>query len=328
MLIAPKGRKSDISSSSATATKESGASSGGSESRASTPSKDAANVSTSSTRGNRSKLAEPASTKKDDKDGDASKDGERDEPIIKKKRGVSSSANSVDKSDRNLTTASTKGTSHNATTTASNVITTGSSSSASSTSSSSSVNNINTRAGSVEGDRLLTKSDIKIKIPEELKQYLVDDWDAITRQHKLLDIPAKCTVQNIADQYILSKKLAKACSMSKESSVTDMVNGVLEYFNVMLGSQLLYKFERPQYSEILQQYPNMPLSKLYGGFHLLRLFVKLGTKLGYTSLDEKAMQSLLNHLHDFLRFLVKNSSSYFSMSNFINVSPEYHRHTQ
>lgn len=330
MLTASKGRKSDVGSSSVTTTKESGASSGGSESRASTPSKDAANISNSNTRSNRSKLAEPAS-KKEDKDNDISKDIERDEPTTKKKRGTSNNvttANNSEKSERTSAT-NTTATTLTSTTTVSTVATTGSSSSASSTSStSSSVNNVNTRAGSIEGDNFITKSEIKIKIPDELKQYLVDDWDAVTRQHKLLDIPAKCTVQDIADEYILSKKTLKTYSMSKESALSDMVNGVVEYFNVMLGSQLLYKFERPQYAEILQRYPDTPLSKLYGGFHLLRLFVKLGTKLGYTTLDDKGMQTLLNHLHDFLRFLVKNTSSYFNMSNFINVSPEYHRHTQ
>lgn len=177
-------------------------------------------------------------------------------------------------------------------------------------------------------ETFLSKVEVKIKIPDELKQCLADDWDAITRQHKLLDIPAKITVQDIVDQYIAFKKTSKSTNASKEVAINDVLNGVVEYFNVMIGSQLLYKFERPQYAEILQQHPETPLSKLYGGFHLLRLFVKLGSMLGFSALDEKSMQMLLVHLHDFLKFLVKNSATYFSMTNFVNVSPEYHRNTQ
>lgn len=316
----PKGKKGE----GAGATSKDGTASGSSESRASTPSKDLnttplAAPSTSG-RGNRSKPTTSTPVAKDS-DGSAKEDttapsaGNKDETTKeeppKKKRGGSTS-NASDKSN-----GSGVGTSNNPITTPASTST-------------STGNSLQNRLDTcVENEEtFLSKVEVKIKIPDELKQCLADDWDAITRQHKLLDIPAKITVQDIVDQYIAFKKTSKSTNASKEVAINDVLNGVVEYFNVMIGSQLLYKFERPQYAEILQQHPETPLSKLYGGFHLLRLFVKLGSMLGFSALDEKSMQMLLVHLHDFLKFLVKNSATYFSMTNFVNVSPEYHRNTQ
>ncbi|XP_017091971.2 nuA4 complex subunit EAF3 homolog [Drosophila bipectinata] len=172
------------------------------------------------------------------------------------------------------------------------------------------------------------KLEVKIKIPDELKHYLTDDWYAVVREHKLLELPAKVTVQQIAEQYLAHKKSVKSTSASKEVAINDVLDGIVEYFNVMLGSQLLYKFERTQYADVMQKHPDTPLSELYGSFHLLRLFVRLGSMLSYSALDQQSMQNLLVHLQDFLKFLVKNSAMYFNMSNFINVDPEYVRNAQ
>ncbi|XP_062051240.1 mortality factor 4-like protein 1 [Lepus europaeus] len=142
---------------------------------------------------------------------------------------------------------------------------------------------------------------VKLKIPEERKPWLVDDWDLTTRQKQLFYLPAKKNVDSILEDYANYKK-SRGNTDNKEYAVNEVVAGIKECFNVMLGTQLLYTFERPQCAEILADHPDTPMSQVCGAPHLLRLFVRIGAMLAYTPLDEKSLALLLNYLHDFLKY--------------------------
>eukprot|EP00095_Tigriopus_kingsejongensis_P005322 snap_masked-scaffold123_size333416-processed-gene-2.3 protein:Tk05322 transcript:snap_masked-scaffold123_size333416-processed-gene-2.3-mRNA-1 annotation:"mortality factor 4-like protein 1" len=173
-------------------------------------------------------------------------------------------------------------------------------------------------------EQFYTKVEVRIKIPDELKPYLVDDWDYLSRQRKLVILPARITVDQVIQDYIRQKTRGQK-HHPRESAILEVTSGLNEYFNVMLGSQLLYKFEREQHSDILKEHPDTPMSQLYGPIHLLRLFVKLGGMLTYTPLGEKSIQLLLYYIQDFLAYMKKNASTLFMIQDYGTASPEYHR---
>ncbi|XP_028745932.1 mortality factor 4-like protein 2 [Peromyscus leucopus] len=165
------------------------------------------------------------------------------------------------------------------------------------------------------------RMEVKVKIPEELKPWLVEDWDLVTRQKQLFQLPAKKNVDAILEEYANCKK-SRGNVDNKEYAVNEVVGGIKEYFNVILGTQLLYKFERPQYAEVLLAHPDAPMSQIYGAPHLLRLFVRIGAMLDF---DEKSLALLLGYLHDFLKYLAQNPASLFTASDYKVASAEYHR---
>ncbi|XP_053209928.1 mortality factor 4-like protein 1 [Panonychus citri] len=167
------------------------------------------------------------------------------------------------------------------------------------------------------------KLEIRIKIPDELKPLLMEDWDLIVRQKKLCKLPSSVPVDAILSDYISIKKSSKL-NAAKEATLIEVTNGFKEYFNVMLGSQLLYKFERSQYQQFIHENKDKEPSSFYGFIHLLRLFARLGGILAYTALDEKEIQLLLSHIHDFLKFMAK-SMVYYSTNDYDFVSTEYQK---
>lgn len=168
----------------------------------------------------------------------------------------------------------------------------------------------------------ITSHIVKVVIPPELKEMLVDDWDLVSRQKQLFSLPAKISVHKILKKYtdevsVMSNNLCNP---------KEIIFGLQEYFNVTLGSHLLYKFERPQYGELLTKYPHLTASQLYGAFHFLRFFVKLDSVLsneGY--LSEKNVKLIAFYVHDCLQFLRRNISKFFNPNEYVTAPAEYHR---
>lgn len=154
--------------------------------------------------------------------------------------------------------------------------------------------------------------------------WLLVDWNLITRQSKLLKVPAKVTVEDIVNNYIIHMKLPELLPHRK-LAITHYTMGWKVTFDNVFRRKLLYKFERPQYADILQQQQqrNMPMSKVYGPLHLLRLFVLYGSMLDAPTLKERDVVPLRTHLQEFLKYMAENSAALFSLQDYENSSPKY-----
>ncbi|CAG2180684.1 unnamed protein product, partial [Oppiella nova] len=174
-------------------------------------------------------------------------------------------------------------------------------------------------------DSFTTKLEIRIKIPDALKPCLVDDWDLITRLKMLYDLPAKTSVETILDDY-MRQKVAESGGASEESVILEVIAGIKGFFNAMIGSQLLYKFERIQYQELLVHHKDtntgIQMSAIYGAIHLLRLFTRINNFLAFIPLNEPMVELMSKHIHDLLHYLSSNTHL-FTAGDYSVASPEY-----
>lgn len=202
-----------------------------------------------------------------------------------------------------------------------------------------------TSDASVENDEgFLTSPQLRVDLPASLKAWLVDDWDLITRQARLYELPSSCPISSLMMdffQHTSSTEIkteptddvaAAAAANTATPSVCitsdirhEFIAGLQHCFNQVIGSQLLYKFERLQYAELLKQHADKRMSDVYGSMHLLRLFVKLRELMACTRVDPNSLPILETLITEFLDFLHQNRKRYFRLEDYTVATAEYQR---
>ncbi|OTF78919.1 hypothetical protein BLA29_002936 [Euroglyphus maynei] len=101
----------------------------------------------------------------------------------------------------------------------------------------------------------LDKCEVKIRIPEDLKTILTDDWELIINQKKLVHLPFKLNIDKILNDYFFNKSQAvKLPSNHTLDGYVDFLNAIRRYFNFFLDKCLLYPSEKQQMEYLIKNY--------------------------------------------------------------------------
>ena len=156
-----------------------------------------------------------------------------------------------------------------------------------------------------------------LRLPHGMKLKLIEDWERITRERKLVPLPRTPSVTQLLDDF----NQTKARRTSHERLYGEVCDGLKQYFNQALPTILLYKFERRQYLDS-KDINKAPPVDVYGAEHLLRLFTKMPELLARCSLQREHMTVLNAKLNELVRFLQSNKAKYFS-PDYVKPNDDY-----
>ncbi|KAF7416232.1 Esa1p-associated factor [Pleurotus ostreatus] len=175
-----------------------------------------------------------------------------------------------------------------------------------------------------EEDDASKKPEIKLNVPEVLKVILVDDWEAVTKNNQLVTLPRSPTVVEVLSQfeaYILARPASENAHLTSPSLLLPtIISGLTIYFDRSLGSNLLYRFERPQYAGIRKQYVTGPhiivgqekdMSCVYGAEHMLRMLVSLPQMIANSTMDADSVSIIRDYVNELLLYMVKERGRLF-----------------
>ncbi|SGZ56020.1 CIC11C00000000086 [Sungouiella intermedia] len=169
------------------------------------------------------------------------------------------------------------------------------------------------------------RSNYEVMMPlhPTLKCVLVDDWEFITKDHKLVDLDKTTSVKKILDTYYAEKKNSDTATPEMLLVTREALDGLLVYFDKLLSLNLLYRFERLQYSDLLRDKPGTRPSEVYGVEHLLRLLVILPGQISHTVMDAVSINVLMGQMKELLDYIAKNLHQQWSA--YMNANPGYDR---
>ncbi|KAF1942032.1 NuA4 histone acetyltransferase complex, Eaf3/MRG15 subunit [Clathrospora elynae] len=155
---------------------------------------------------------------------------------------------------------------------------------------------------------------VRIYMPDRLKSLLVDDWENITKNLMLVQLPSAHPAANILDQYFEHAMKTGNRSRAEGDILEEVISGLKEYFNKSVGRLLLYRFEREQFYDInarVQQptddLADKSFADIYGGEHLLRLLVTMPELIAQTNMDHQAVTRLREELGGMTNWLAKEA---------------------
>ncbi|KKF95561.1 Chromatin modification-related protein eaf3, partial [Ceratocystis fimbriata CBS 114723] len=168
---------------------------------------------------------------------------------------------------------------------------------------------------------------IQLPIADHIKALLVDDWENVTKNNMLVPTPHAYPVATILDDYLQAEKKLRTPESANWDILHEVVAGVREYFEKALGKILLYRFERPQYHDMLQLWESGSEKytgpcDTYGPEHLARLLVSLPELVAQTNMDQQSVSRLREELSKFSVWLARNAQTYFAQ-DYESPSQEY-----
>lgn len=161
--------------------------------------------------------------------------------------------------------------------------------------------------------------EVSVPMSPRLMSFLVDDWEFITKDRKVVQVPTKMSVTKIVEDYW---KANKRLQPEDRNVLREYLDGLVVYFNQSLGLILLYRSERLQYLNLLKQGPVVP-ADTYGIEHLLRLFSALPGLVAETGMDNVSLTVMGAQLHAMMEWIEDNLAAY--ANEYDTVTPSYDR---
>jgi len=190
---------------------------------------------------------------------------------------------------------------------------------------------------------------VRLFIPDALKSILVDDWEKVTKEHKLAPVPSPTPITQFLNEYYEAESNHRRPGSADADILEEVIAGVREYFNKSLGRILLYRFERQQFYEVHKQvesghgeHAGKTLCDMYGCEHLLRLFgkqfdvwcatahlstnvmvsVSMPDLIAHTNMDTQSVSRLREELSKMTTWLAKRIERYLA-SEYEHAGQDY-----